>query len=262
MEISVVIPVFNGESFIKDSVENLRSFLDKYFSSYEIIVVDDGSTDNTRAILESLHEKNLRILGLEHNTGKYGAIAAGMAASCGTCRVFTDADIPYDQEAILYIAKLINERQVHVVIGDRTLPESEYFSHLSFIRNLATKIFSFFIAIFVTGGLFDTQCGLKGFRSDVADVLFPFLREKGFVGDVEILYISLKYNLEIKRIPVRLKRTGPSSVQLFPQALKMLWRIVMLRQNWRRGLYDSEELTRISSQAYWKKSLVKKTLSK
>ena len=252
MEISVVIPVFNGESIIKDNVENLRNFLDKFFSSYEIVIVDDGSTDNTRAVLDSMSKKNLRILSLEKNIGKYGAIAAGMAVCSGSCRVFTDADLPYDLEAIPYLAKLINDRQIHIAIGDRTLRESEYFIHLPFIRNLATKAFSFFIAILVTGGLFDTQCGLKGFRSDVAKALFPLLQEKGFSGDVQLLYIALKYNLEIKRIPVRLRRKGPSTVQLFPQALKMFRRILMLRNNWRRGRYYSEELIRISSQAYWK----------
>ena len=173
-----------------------------------------------------------------------------MARARGRCRIFTDADLPYDLDALPYIARLVNERGLEIVIGDRNLPESVYDVHTSWLRNISTKVFSFFVYIVVTGGLFDTQCGLKGFRGDVAEALFPLVTDHGFSGDVELLYIALKYNLEIKRIPVRLESHGPSTVRLFSQAWRMLGRIAQLRLNWNRGRYASDRLRRISKQDY------------
>jgi dolichyl-phosphate beta-glucosyltransferase len=215
--------------------------------------VDDGSRDETRKILESLPKRNLKVIGLDKNRGKFGALAAGMAQARGRCRIFTDADLPYDLTALPYVVRLINERGFHIVIGDRNLPQSVYDIHTTWLRKVSTWIFSFFVYMVVTGGLFDTQCGLKGFRADVAEGLFPLVTDWGFSGDVELLYIALKYNLEIKRIPVRLESHGPSTVRLFSQALRMLGRVSQLRLNWNRGIYASQKLKDITSQDYWHK---------
>jgi len=251
MDLSVVIPVYNGERHIGESLRTLQGYLAKNIPSAEVIVVDDGSTDGTRRVLESLAGPNLRVIGLDCNQGKFGALAAGMAACRGSCCLFTDADLPYDLEAIPYLTRLVTERGFHVVIGDRKLRESEYHEHLTFLRRLTSEAFSFFVGVIVTGGLFDTQCGLKGFRADVAKAIFPLLRDKGFSGDVELLYVALKYNLEVKRIPARLRRSHPSSVNILAHAPQMLWRISHLRQNWKRGYYESADLARIARQAYW-----------
>jgi dolichyl-phosphate beta-glucosyltransferase len=250
LEVSIILPAFNSQDFIKKNVEKLRAFCRAHFRSFEVIIVDDGSQDGTRKILEALPRRNLRVFGLDKNRGKFAAIVEGMRQARGRCRIFTDADLPYDLLALPYIVRLVNDRGFEIVIGDRNLPQSVYNVHTSWLRNVSTKIFSFFVYIIVTGGLFDTQCGLKGFRADVAEALFPLVTDRGFSGDVELLYIALKYNLEIKRIPVRLESHGPSTVRLFSQACRMLWRIAHLRLNWNRGLYSSDKLRRISRQEY------------
>ncbi len=251
MDLSVVIPVLNGREFIGESVVRLRQFLAGAVPSFEIVVVDDGSTDGTAEVLGPLEDGRLRVIRLDRNVGKYGALKAGMLASRGRCRVFTDADVPYDLEALPFIERLVNSRGVHIVVGDRTLPESSYHERVSALRRLGTRTFSFFVTLLVTGGLFDTQCGLKGFRADVADALFPLLFDSGFSGDVELLYVALKYNLEIRRIPVRLQRSTASTVRLGTHALAMTRRIVVLPWSWGRGRYESEALRRLGSQAYW-----------
>jgi glycosyltransferase involved in cell wall biosynthesis len=250
-EVSVVIPVYNGATYIRESLTYLKSFLERAFASYEIIAVDDGSTDGTGPALESLAGPRLRVIGLEKNLGKYGALIRGMAACRGMSCLFTDADIPYDLEAIPYIVRLINERGFHIVIGDRTLRESRSHRSVPLIRRIATRVYSFFLGILVTGGLFDTQCGLKGFRSDVAAALFPLVRDWGFSGDAEALYIALKYNLEVKRIPARLQRNGPTTVRFLTSSMRMLWRITHLRAKWISGYYASDALSRIAEQPYW-----------
>ncbi len=250
VEVSLVLPVYKGRDFIVKNVEALRDFCKKNFRSYEIIVVDDGSPDRTAEVLGKLKGRDVRVITLEKNRGKFGALQAGMAQARGLCRVFTDADLPYDLAALPYIVRQVNERGMHIVIGDRNLPQSIYDIHTNWLRNASTRVFSFFVYMMVTGGLFDTQCGLKGFRADVAEALFPLVTDWGFSGDVELLYIALKYNLEIKRIPVRLESHGPSTVRVFSQAVRMLGRISQLRLNWNRGRYASDKLRLISRQDY------------
>ena len=250
-DLSLVLPVFNAAGFVERNLAEVDEFLGRGALSWEIVAVDDGSTDGTAERLAASRAKNLTIVSLPENLGKFGALKAGMRASRGTCRLFTDADLPFDLDAVSYMARLVNGRGFHVVTGDRSLAGSDYRPHVSSHRGAASVAFSFLVRMLVTGGLFDTQCGLKAFRSDVADALFPLLREDGFAGDVELLYVALKYNLEIKRVPVRLRRSGPSTVHLGLDSLRMLGRIATLRRAWDAGQYRSPALEKIAGQAYW-----------
>ena len=250
-DLSLVLPIFNAELFVERSLAEAEAFLGRENLAWEIVAVDDGSTDSTADYLATRPGGHLTIVSLPRNLGKFGALKAGMRASRGRCRIFTDADLPFDLDAVPYMARLVNDRGFHVVTGDRTLAGSDYRPHVSRRRSTASTAFSFFVRMLVTGGLFDTQCGLKAFRSDVADALFPLLAENGFAGDVELLYVALKYNLEIKRVPVRLRRSGPSTVHLGLDSLHMLGRIASLRRAWDSGRYRSPALERIAGQSYW-----------
>ena len=240
--------VYNGERYLRESLE---SVLCQSFRDFEFVIIDDGSTDDTAAALEPLLDDRIQLISLPENLGKFGALKAGMAVATGKCRIFTDADLPYDLEAVPYVADLVNVRGYYIVVGDRTLPESLSFSNSRVARKLSSRIFSYCVRMLVTGGLFDSQCGIKGFRGKVADALFPLVTDNSFSGDVELLYIALKHNLSIRRIPVRLQRASPSTVRLRFHSLPMLGRILRLRHNWKTGRYESETLSRIASQAYW-----------
>ncbi len=172
-----------------------------------------------------------------------------MAASHGRCRIFTDADLPYDLEALPHVTALVNGRGFHLVVGDRTLSDSVSGEHST--RAVSSRAFSLFVRLLVTGGLFDTQCGLKGFRGDIADALFPLLTIQGFAGDVELLYIALKYNLEIRRIPVRLRRAEETTVRFGTDVPAMLRDIARLRARWNSGRYASNALAALAAQDYW-----------
>ncbi len=249
--VSLVIPVHNGVDFITESIDEACRFLVQKCPAYEIIIVDDGSTDDTVAALAPLLDDRVRLITLPENLGKYAALKAGMAMADGECRIFTDADLPYDLEAVPYIVNLVNRRAYDIVVGDRALPESVTLSDSRVARKLSSRVFSYCVRLLVTGGLFDSQCGIKGFRGEVADALFPLVTDNSFSGDVELLYIALKHNLSIRRIPVRLQRASPSTVRLRFHSLPMLGRILRLRHNWNTGRYESETLSRIASQAYW-----------
>jgi dolichyl-phosphate beta-glucosyltransferase len=250
-DVTLVLPVYNGAAYAARSAETAAELLAARCASWEVVVVDDGSLDGTADSVGTVTGEGIRLVRLETNTGKFGALKAGMREARGRCRVFTDADLPFDLAAIPYMVRLVNERGFHLVIGDRTLRESEYHDHVRPPRRLASRSFSFFVRLLVTGGLFDTQCGLKALRADVADALFPLLLDDGFAGDVELLYVALKYNLEIKRIPVRLLRSEPTTVRLLAHAGPMLASIARLKGNWEAGRYASDALAAVARQAYW-----------
>lgn len=250
-EISLVIPVYNGETFLESTLDSLERFLDDAGFDSEIIVVDDGSTDRTPEILSRRSNDRLANLRLTENRGKFAALKAGMSAARGACRIFTDADLPYDLDAVPVMAELLTNQGFHIVVGDRTLNESETGIDQLALRRLSTRVFSFSVRMLVTGELFDTQVGFKGFRGDVASAIFPLITDDGFAGDVELLYIALKYNLAIRRIPVRLLRRGPTTVSVASHSLPMLRRIAGLRRRWATGQYESMALSGIASQRYW-----------
>ncbi|MBI5487562.1 MAG: glycosyltransferase [Deltaproteobacteria bacterium] len=247
-DVSVVIPAYNSAPFLAERMAALAAFLDSPDGpgSWELVVVDDGSNDGTADVVRGLHLSHLVPVFRPANGGKFAALASGMAAARGRCRVFTDADLPYEPASITRMAHLVLHRGFHMVVGDRTLPGSAYAGELGLVRRLATRGFSAFVRLFVTAGLYDTQCGLKAFRGDVADALFPLLREHGFAGDVEMLYVALLHNLEIKRVPVRLRYQGRSTVKPMLHAFAMLESLARIRWRRGRGLYDSPTLAALS----------------
>lgn len=251
-DLSVVVPVYEAAPFLRDRIAHLVAALERVELPWEIVLVDDGSADGTREVIDALAREDSRIaaVSLPVNRGKYGALAAGMARTRGRACVFMDADIPYALDVLAPMARLVLDQGFHVVVGDRTLPGSSYAEHIGPVRRVATGAFTLTVRLLVTGGLHDTQCGLKAFRGDVARTLFPLLRETGFAGDVELLYVALKYNLAIRRVPVRLEHQGPSSVSPVRHGAAMFRSLLPLRSRWTRGVYRSEALERIARESY------------
>lgn len=213
--------------------------------TYEIIVVDDGAGDCASAIGSMVAGKgaSIRVITLPVNRGKGAAVAEGMRAASGEVRVFTDIDVPYGTTPIMVIEALIRSRGFHMVIGDRTFPQSRYETELPFGRRIASSVFSHVTATLVTGGFFDTQCGLKGFRGDVAEALFGLQTVDRFAFDVELIYLALKNGLEIKRIPVMLETKSASTVKLGSDSLRTLIDVGRIKLNQMRGAYANHHLS-------------------
>ncbi len=248
-EIAIVIPAYNAAGFLADRIRWLSDELQARGIAARIVLVNDGSSDTTAAVIDALCVQHSHVVAVQlaQNVGKFGAIAAGMKASEGiSCRIFTDADVPYGADVIPKMVSLVNVRGYHMVVGDRTLPGSVYSERLPWLRRSASKAFTTFIRLAVTGGLHDTQCGIKAYRGDVADALFPLLQEPGFAGDVEALYIALKHNLSIRRVPVQLRFSGSSSVRVLEHSARMFAAALRLRARYQRGEYASPALEAIS----------------
>jgi len=240
--VSVVLPAYNGASRVTDSVRRLLAFYAEAGIQGEVIVVDDGSTDSTFEAVPRL--EGVRVIRFEKNRGKGAAVRAGMLEAKGRVCVFTDVDLPYGTQPISQALYYILEKGFHAVVGDRTLPGSIY-NHPGWARKGFSVIGSLMIRTLVTGGIYDTQCGFKGFDKDVAREVFSLTRIDGFAMDVEVFYLLLKYRLEVKRIRVHLGSHGPSSVRVIRDSIRAMVDIFRLYRNWRRGRYKTAKLEAI-----------------
>jgi glycosyltransferase involved in cell wall biosynthesis len=234
-------------SGVRASIAVLLSYLDAHHPAFELLLVDDGSTDDTARVLRTVDDPRVRVLALPRNRGKFAALRAGMAETRGRACLFTDADVPFEADVISVILDLVLHNGFHVVTGDRTLAGSLYSETLPVLRRVATRAFATSVRLVLTSELFDTQCGIKGFRGDVARELFSLLREDGFAGDVELLYIALKYNLSIRRVPVRIRHHGHSSVRPVRDGVSMLRGVGQLYFRYASGAYRSSALARMAT---------------
>jgi len=239
----VILPCFRGAEIARRSADRLAGFLAAGPLSWEVVVVDDGGGDFGAG--PWLGDQPITLVELPENRGKGAAVREGMLEATGRVRVFTDVDLPYDLELLPLIASYVLDHGYHLVVGDRTLPDSTYGLDVGWQRSLGSRVFSELFGRLVTGGFFDTQCGLKGFRGDVAELLFPRCSLDRFAFDVELIYIALKHRLDIKRIPVQLRNNETSTVRLHRDGFRMARDVLRIKRNQLRGLYDCPELTRL-----------------
>lgn len=221
IEVSIIIPSYNSASALEKNLPYLLENRKQLTGGVvEVIIVDDGSHDKnaTKVISE---KNNCTYLRLERNLGKGAAVRAGMIAANGKYRIFTDADIPYQIENISAFVSALRNNEGDMVVGDRTLNKSTYFEEISFLRKYGSKFFAFIVGSVISGKRYDTQCGLKGFKANVANDLFKVSKINGFALDVELFYIAKRRAYTIKCLPVQLRSTDGNSVSVFKQAIKM-----------------------------------------
>jgi glycosyltransferase involved in cell wall biosynthesis len=238
-ELSVILPCYRAAPLARRSVAHLVDCLDRMFMGWELIVVDDGGKDFTGG--EWTHP-SVTLLRHDRNLGKGAAVRTGMLAASGDVRIFTDADLPFGTGLFSVMREYILHHGFHMVIGDRQLAGSSYRQEIGLTRKMASSVFTTLVGRVVTGGYFDTQCGLKAVRGDVADALFPLLRLNRFAFDVELVYVALKHQLDIKRVPVRLLHNETSSVRLARDAPQGMADVVRIKLNHMRGAYHSQAL--------------------
>jgi dolichyl-phosphate beta-glucosyltransferase len=234
--LSIIIPSYKGVHILKKNLPGLQTYLADKKIVYEIIVVDDGSEDNgaTGTAVEAL---GCTFIENPKNMGKGASVRNGINKAKGDFIIFTDVDIPFEYDAIPTFLYYLDFKEFDVVVGDRTLEESNYFTEIPKSRKLGSAVFSFFVGRFVTTGIYDTQCGIKGFRAKVAKDIFSKANIDGFTFDVELLYIALKRNYDIKRLPVKLRSQEESSVSLLKHAVPMVYDLFRIKYNHLKGAY-------------------------
>lgn len=242
-DLSVVLPCYKAAGLAQRSVVTLAAYLDRFSLPWEIIVVDDGGGDFPDAPLSA--DPRVRLIRLPVNRGKGAAVTAGMLAARGRARIFTDVDLPFDLHMFPVAAEYLLNGNYHMVVGDRTLPTASYEADIGWKRRFASRAFSLFVGTLVTGGFFDTQCGFKGVRGDVADLLFTLSRLERFAFDVELVYLALYHRLDIKRVPVQLRNNETSSVRVIRDSAQMLKDVLRIKAFQMKGAYENAALSRV-----------------
>ena len=238
-ELSLVIPAYNEQELISDSLKTLTQFLQVRFDHFEILVVDDGSTDGTTRVVRGISEAqpNVRLLEQVTNQGKGRAIQRGVMESRGEYILFMDADLPYDLAAVdVFLTALRGKSDL--AIGSRHM-EGSRIQGVPPLRYFTGQVFSLLVALLMFPGIRDTQCGLKGFRAEAARQIFKRVSISRFGFDVEALYIARKHKYAIQPVPVRM--TGfrqDSRVRVLRDSLRMFADLFTIRWNDLRGKYD------------------------
>lgn len=195
--LSVVIPAYNEEERLKKHVPNIVAHLAG--KSFEIIVVNDGSKDGTARIAQEL---GVRLLDLQPNRGKGGAVKAGMLAAQGRYVLFTDADQSTPiSEVDKLLAKL--EAGYDMAIGSRAVPGAEVEQPQVWYRALAGKLFGLGTRVFCIRGIADTQCGFKAMKREVAQKIFPQVTSNTAIFDIEMLVVATRAGYRIAELPVK-----------------------------------------------------------
>ncbi|HWP48987.1 MAG TPA: dolichyl-phosphate beta-glucosyltransferase [Candidatus Limnocylindrales bacterium] len=236
--LSIVLPAYNEEKRIPGSLQKMIQYLNNSDYLYEIIVVDDGSTDHTLEVATAAATacKNFKIIQNKTNRGKGYAVKTGVLQSKGEIILFSDTDLSTPIEELPKLLKYLQEGY-DIAIGSRALPESEVRLHQARGREGMGRIFNFLVQALVIEGIRDTQCGFKCFKRQAAEAIFQKQRLNGFSFDVEILYLARKLGYRIAEVPVVWLNSKETKVSILRDPLYMLMDLLKIRYFDFMGLY-------------------------
>ena len=236
--LSIIIPAYNEAERISQALLAMDKQLTGAPYSYEMFVVNDGSKDNTAAIVRNLTKlvRNLKLIDLRENVGKGGAVRQGMLLSSGQVRLFTDADNSTSIDQFEKMMPFFKEGY-DVVIGSRAAKGARLEPPEPWYKQIAGKMGNLFIQALVLPGIWDTQCGFKAFTKEATEQIFRASTIGGWGFDVEILALAKKNRYRIKEMPVRWVNDTRSHVN-FMAYLHVLWETVTIRWKLWRGEYD------------------------
>jgi dolichyl-phosphate beta-glucosyltransferase len=234
--LSVVIPAYNEEDIIEKNLKKIIRFLSKKKYSWEIVVVDDGSHDNTTKIIKKMKNKKIRIARLSKNVGKGGALKKGVLSAKGKYIVFTDADLSVP---ISYLDKLLPALKKHeVVIASRRIEGARLAKRQPFVRELMGKGFTKITQIVIGSGIADFTCGFKGFQNKAAKKIFKKSNITRWAYDAEIIFLATIYSYSIHETPIVWENREESRVKMGEAALESLRDLCKIRYYHLTGRYE------------------------
>lgn len=226
--LSIVVPAYNEAGRIRASLERMDAYLSDRPYTSDILVVDDGSTDATAEIVESLQCQRVRLLRYDANRGKGHAVRYGMLRAKGEYVLFSDADLATPIEEVEHLFAALSAG-ADIAIGSRDVAGSRLERRQSPIRELGGKLFNRLVQALAVPGIQDTQCGFKLFTQEAAHTVFGICRIDNFSFDVEALYVARRLGFRIAEVPVRWRHQEGSKVRLWRDGPRMLRTLIQIR---------------------------------
>jgi glycosyltransferase involved in cell wall biosynthesis len=240
-KLSIVIPAYNESARIEQTLDRVMSCVEAQAWDAEVLVVDDGSTDSTPAIIHRWMEKypRLKLIQNPGNKGKGYSVRNGLLQASGEVVMFTDADLSAPmEEANLLLAAIADGADV--AIGSRWMDRTRQTIHQPLYRRFFGRCFNWVTRTIMGLPFKDTQCGFKAFRHDVAQVIFRLQRIERWGFDPEILFISRKLGYEVREVPVTWGHDERSRMSYLRDGIKMLEEMAIIRGNSIAGRYDED----------------------
>jgi dolichyl-phosphate beta-glucosyltransferase len=238
--LSIIIPAYNEERRLPRSLEKIVAFLQERDYRAEVIVVDDGSVDNTVVVVEDFVARFsfVSLIRNEHR-GKGYAVKTGMLAANGEYLFLCDADLSMPiEEVVKFLPPVLNSYDV--AVGSRDVEGARRFDEPSY-RQLMGRVFNLIVRLLAVPGFEDTQCGFKCFKREVARDIFAYQAMDGFGFDVEILFIARKRGYRMIEVPIDWYYMASSRVDPIKDTFKMFRDVLKVRVNdWQRR-YDRGE---------------------
>lgn len=235
--ISLIIPVYRPGADLAKKLQAIVDFGLNTPTTYELILVDDGSQDGTTEIILEFAKINPAIKFVQHekNLGKGRTVADGVAVAQGEIVAFTDIDLPYDLKILEEMwARFQADQRIHFLVGSRRQANSTTQVPYPLTRRVASWAFTK-LANFLAPSVTDVQCGIKAFRRDVARLLFSDLTISRFAFDVELFVRARKFELQFAELPVVFRHTTHSTVKIVPATVIMFKDLLRIYAKYRRA---------------------------
>lgn len=242
--LSIIIPAYNEERRLPPSLEKVVAFLQRQAYKSEVLVVENGSTDRTREVVQAFidahqdAEGKVRLALLHSSPGKGAAVKVGMLAAQGDYRFICDADLAMPiEEIVKFLPPIQPPEMFDIAIASREAPGAVRYNEPLY-RHIMGRVFNFLVRMMAVPGIQDTQCGFKMFTRQAALHLFPLQQIEGWSFDVEVLYIARQHGLRLIEVPINWYYQEDSRVRPLHDTINMVRELIKIRRNGRAGLYD------------------------
>ncbi|MQF64787.1 glycosyltransferase family 2 protein [SAR202 cluster bacterium AC-409-J13_OGT_754m] len=234
--LSVIIPAYNEQTRIVSAITSVAEYLRSQNYTWELLIVDDGSTDETETIVKCHPDygESVRLVSVIHG-GKGWAVQNGMLNAKGLYQFLCDADLSMP---IQHLQDFLPPKAPDgdIIIGSREMPMSSRFGE-PFIRHLMGRIYNSIVRFVAVSDIRDTQCGFKCFTKESAEKLSRLQTIKGFGFDVELLYVARKLGLKISEVPIDWYYNSDSKVRPFHDSIRSIVDLLVIKWNNIRGKY-------------------------
>lgn len=241
-EISIVIPAYNESERLGAPLKTILDFVSSSNLSAELIVVDDGSSDDTAQVAENafaaVPDVAARVIRYEKNKGKGFAVKTGLMATRGDVALFTDADLSTPIDEMHKLVSPIQKGRFDVAFGSRAIDRTLIGTHQPWRREQGGRVMNYIIKTMSGLPFYDTQCGFKAFNMSKFRPLLDVMKIDRFGFDVEFLFVANHHKLRLNEIPVRWNDVAGSKVSVLRDTRRMMSELMQIRRNAKAGVYD------------------------